>query len=235
MSSPIDAVYARMLEIETELDGYWSPQGGGPDVRREHPPLPKGVACFNGLYLKVTEAVRALEGPSEFLVRLDVVFAGLYFAAYDAAAAQRPVAKAWAPLFELSGAPHILPLQFAIAGMNAHINNDLALALVQVFNELGIDPAHGCPEQAVYTNVNATLAGVENTAKGPLLTPFLSDVVRDSGRVGDWLALWNVAKAREEAWDRAVELHAHPNQRWPALWDHAVGFMSHLLLAPVLD
>jgi Family of unknown function (DUF5995) len=233
MSSPIDAVYARLLEIETQLDGYYSPQGGGPAERRRHPPLPDGVACFNGLYLQVTDAVRAGETDA-FLVRLDVVFAGLYFAAFEAAAAGRPVSKAWEPLFEQKDRPHILPLQFAIAGMNAHINNDLALALVQVWRELGIDPRPGCPQEIVYKSVNATLTSVEQAAKVPLATAFITDLDRATDHLDDWFALWNVAKARQDAWDRALELHAHPSERWPVLWDRAVGFLSHLLLAPVL-
>ena len=71
----------------------------GPDARRDEPPLPDGVACFNGMYLKVTEAVRDALPSFEnqaFVERLDVLFAQFYFEAYDAAAAQAWVSKAWA-------------------------------------------------------------------------------------------------------------------------------------------
>jgi hypothetical protein len=235
----IDDVYARMLAIETTLNGYWNPAAGGPDARRAHKPLPDGVACFNGLYLKVTEAVRAGESAvaadaRAFLVRLDVVFAELYFLAYEAAAARAWISKAWQPLFEQRNAPHVLPLQFAIAGMNAHINNDLSLALVQVWRELGIDPHADSPAKREFFRVDATLEQVEKEAKGPLCTAFIADVDRDLGRVDDWFALWNVTKARNDAWDRAVVMHDHPNAHWPALWERSVGFLSHLLLAPVL-
>ena len=85
------------------------------------------------MYLQVTEAVRdelpSFESP-EFVERLDVLFAEFYFQAFDAAAAQAWVSKAWAPLFDRRDERGILALQFAIAGMNAHINNDLAHALV---------------------------------------------------------------------------------------------------------
>ena len=92
-----------------------------------------GVARFNDLYLAVTRAVLAETRAGEFerpelLARLDVVFAGHCFAAVDAA---RP-GHAWRPLFDARRSRRIAPLQFALAGMNAHINHDLALALVAV-------------------------------------------------------------------------------------------------------
>ena len=37
---------------------------------------------------------------------------------------------AWQPLFERRADPGIEPIQFALAGMNAHINHDLPLAVV---------------------------------------------------------------------------------------------------------
>src|SRR5689334_13928904 len=95
-------------------------------------PLPQsdGVACFVRLYLAVTEEVRRrLTGVTfadpAFMGRLDVGFANLFFAAADAA--QAP--PAWAPLFEARAQKGIAPLQFALAGMNAHINRDLPVAL----------------------------------------------------------------------------------------------------------
>jgi len=88
-----------------------------------------GVKWFNRLYLRVTVSVNAAAGTSTtfqdpaFLRRLDVVFANLYF---DAAAAgdvdpnQAP--SAWRPLFQARHDRDLARLQFALAGMNAHIN-----------------------------------------------------------------------------------------------------------------
>ena len=99
----VGEVVDRLTAIEQELDGFFSPAAGSPAARRDRPPLPDGVACFNGMYLQVTEAVRdelpAFESP-EFVERLDVLFAEFYFQAFDAAAAQAWVSKAWAPLFD---------------------------------------------------------------------------------------------------------------------------------------
>ena len=126
-----------------ELDGFFSPGGPGPEfaatARRCPTASPASTACT----CEVTEAVRD-ELPTfenqAFVERLDVLFAEFYFQAYDAAAAEAWVSKAWAPLFARR-AEHRLALQFAIAGMNAHINNDLAHALVLTWDELGFEPA----------------------------------------------------------------------------------------------
>ena len=61
-----------------------------------------------------------------FLEQLDVVFANLYFDAVAAGDADpRAAPSAWRPLFEMPHQRGILSIQFALAGMNAHINRDL--------------------------------------------------------------------------------------------------------------
>ena len=166
----VGEVVDRLTTIEQELDGFFSPAAGSPAARRERPPLPDGVACFNGMYLQVTEAVRdelpAFESP-EFVERLDVLFAEFYFQAFDAAAARAWVSEAWAPLFERRDERGILALQFAIAGMNAHINNDLAHALVLTWRELDLEPSRDTPEFRDYKKVNAILAAGRGRHQGP--------------------------------------------------------------------
>jgi Family of unknown function (DUF5995) len=52
-----------------------------------------------------------------------------------------PVPRAWVPLLEARAKRAVLPLQFAVGGMTAHINRDLPLVLVQMCEELGIELA----------------------------------------------------------------------------------------------
>src|SRR5438034_1187725 len=112
-------------------------------------PRRDGVACFTRLYLSVTEGVqRELTGVTfrdpAFLGRLDVVFADLFFAAFDAARADPTrLPRAWAPLVDARSAHGIAPLQFALAGMSAHINRDLPVALVATCRERGIGLEEG--------------------------------------------------------------------------------------------
>jgi len=119
-----------------------------------------GVACFTRLYLAVTRGVQErLAGVTfadgAFLARLDERFADLFFAAVE-----RPP-PAWAPLFEARARKRIAPLQFALAGMNAHINRDLPVALVQTCVEAGVALEEASPQHADYVRVNGVLATVE--------------------------------------------------------------------------
>ena len=74
-----------------------------------------------------------------FLARLDVVFANLFLAALGAAKSDpAKLPRAWAPLVDARTTHGIAPLQFALAGMSAHINRDLPVALVATCTELGV-------------------------------------------------------------------------------------------------
>ena len=231
----VGEVVDRLTTIEQDLDGFFSPAAGSPAARRDRPPLPDGVACFNGMYLQVTEAVRdelpAFESPA-FVERLDVLFAEFYFQAYEAAAAQAWVSKAWAPLFDRRDERGILALQFAIAGMNAHINNDLAHALVLTWSELGLEPERDSPEFRDYLKVNAILEAVEADIKGPLADDLIATVDTLLGTTDDFLALWSIRRAREEAWKRARIMRGMPDSELDSLFDGFVGFAGNLLLRP---
>jgi hypothetical protein len=231
----VGEVVDRLAAIEQDLDGFFSPAAGSPAARRDRPPLPDGVACFNGMYLQVTAAVRdelpAFESPA-FVERLDVLFAEFYFQAFDAAAAQAWISKAWAPLFARRDERGILALQFAIAGMNAHINNDLAHALVLTWHELDLEPGRDSPEYRDYEKVNAILERVEADIKGPLADDLIASVDTLLGTADDFLALWSIRRAREEAWRRARIMRGMPDAELDSLFDGFVGFAGNLLLRP---
>ena len=135
----IDEVIARMRRIDAQL------------------PPDDGVKWFNFLYLRVTESVRndtvSWDDPA-WLERLDVAFANLYF---DALANDSACPRAWRALLDVRKRAGIARIQFALAGMNAHINHDLALALAG----LGPLPAEGSPRHRDFVRVNALLERVE--------------------------------------------------------------------------
>jgi hypothetical protein len=231
----VDEVLDRLTAIEHDLDGFFSPTAGSPAARRKRAPLPDGVACFNGMYLQVTSAVRdalpTFERP-EFVERLDVLFAEFYFQAFDASVARAWVSKAWAPLFSRRAERGILALQFAIAGMNAHINNDLAHALVLTWKQLDLKPSRDSPEFRDYEKVNAILKAVEADIKGPLSDDLIASVDTLFGTTDDFLALWSIGRAREEAWRRARIMRGMPDSELDSLFDGFVGFAGNLLLRP---
>jgi hypothetical protein len=205
-------------------------------------PETDGVARFNALYLAVTREVAAQAAAGNFedpdaLALLDVVFADLYFAAVDAADAGAGVPRAWRPLFEARARTRIAPLQFAFAGMNAHINHDLVLAIVETCRRRGIEVKRDSPFHRDYLAVNKLLELVEERIKHEFLTGDLRIADEALGRLDDVLAMWSVARARDAAWNGAETLsHLPPFAREPYLDTLAgtVGLAGRGLLVRVL-
>ena len=174
-------------------------------------PVTNGVKWFNQLYLMVTQEVDlrppagAWQNPA-WLTRLDVVFAKLYFGALAAFLAGRPIPAAWSALFEARSVAEIDRIQFALAGVNAHINHDLPLALLTTDADLDLLPALHSAEHQDYEAVNTLLDAVLPTALTVLATDTLGMLAQDTGKIGRVLAFWNVRKARDLAWDFADHL-----------------------------
>lgn len=106
-------------------------------------PPTHGVAAFNEVYLGVTTEVREWykekrwESPVT-LECIDVEFAKLYFGALSLWVTDRAhTPPAWVPLFKRAEDERFRWVQFVLAGMNAHINRDLPLALLRSTRKLG--------------------------------------------------------------------------------------------------
>jgi hypothetical protein len=171
-----------------------------------------GLKWFNFLYLAVTKQVQ--DNPPAtgwrdpmWLTRLDVVFAKLYFSAIiEALGGNSVLPRSWVALFEVRQKAGIDRIQFALAGMNAHINHDLSLALLQTNRELNIAPGLNSPEHDDFERVNDVLEGVMPTVLRTLATGLVGEAVQDTGKVGRLLAIWSVRAARDLAWDFAGHL-----------------------------
>jgi hypothetical protein len=170
-----------------------------------------GLKWFNGLYLDVTKAVEAgvdageLADPA-WIAALDVRFARFYFAAIEASlsgGAQGQTPGCWQALFDQRNQPAIARIQFALAGMNAHINHDLPQAVVAVCQSTGIAPQHGTAQYNDFTALNATLDSLIEKAKESLSVRLLGDALPAASHLEDRLAAWSVAAAREAAWNNA--------------------------------
>jgi hypothetical protein len=117
------------------------------------------------------------------------------------------VPRSWQALFEARFTAGIDRIQFALAGMNAHINHDLALALLQAGGPLNFAPFAASPEHDDYEAVNGLLEAALPQALTFLATGILGEAAQDTGKIGRLLAIWNVRAARDLAWDTAVNLH----------------------------
>src|SRR5262245_37303088 len=169
-------------------------------------PAADGVATFNRMYRQVTRLVdQAVDdgmfvaGP--FLARLDVLFANIFFEAYAADEDGRPIPQAWAPLFGARTKPHTHPVQFALAGMNAHICHDLPSAVVNTCRELDVRPEDDSLEHTDFATINAVLADAEGEIKSWFCTGIVATVDDLGGKLDDGFAMFGIASARAAAWE----------------------------------
>jgi hypothetical protein len=198
-------------------------------------PPTDGVACFNRMYQLVTQSVQQhLElntfGDPDWIERLDVIFGNLYL---DAVTNPSTAPRAWAALIERRSDTRVTALQFALAGLSAHINRDLPLAVVLTCAERNTTPASGA-HHADYQRINTVLAAVEPSIRRSFLdglpVPGLQDVV----------ANFDLVKARHTAWLNAESLWVlrqfSPDRQAGFLdgLDHLVGFAGRGLLVPLL-
>jgi len=175
-------------------------------------PSNDGLKWFNWLYRTVTVAVQSNPPAGGFnnpqwLTRLDVIFAEFYFAAIVNFLQGRDTPRSWRALFDARHTGGIDRIQFALAGMNAHINHDLSLALLQTNAELNLAPVKGGPEHRDFESVNDILEGVIPQTLAVLAEgSIIGEIAQDTGKVGQLLAIWNVRQARDLAWDFADHL-----------------------------
>jgi hypothetical protein len=172
-----------------------------------------GLKWFNFLYIAVTKQIQ------------------------DHAPAAGWRDPAWlAALFEARHGTGIDRIQFALAGMNAHINHDLSLALIQTDREFNIAPALNSPEHDDFEHVNDLLEAVMPSVLQTLATGLVGEVVQDTGKIGQLLAFWSVRAARNLAWDFAGHLSTlDPISRQFALaaQDQITGALGRALLVAV--
>lgn len=202
-----------------------------------------GVAVFNRMYLTVTERIAEIIAlPSTETIRfrdaqvmadLDVRFANLWLAAYDADAARRSVPTPWRPLFE-SRRGGRLPVQYAIAGMNSHIEHDLPIAVVDTCEAHGLAPANVHQD---YEAVNDVLAQVEAPIRRSFLDAIGREIDDHIGPVVHLLSTWNIDKARDLSWVTVETLWvlrrtSFLRGRFLDSLGHTVGMTSRALLTP---
>src|SRR5499427_10839373 len=170
-----------------------------------------GLACFNRMYLDVTRQVNRRLGQGffadpAFMTHLDVAFASLYFGAADAADGPA-VPPAWRPLMEQRANTGIEPVQFALAGMNTHINHDLPLALVDTCTALATSPETGA-HYADYQKVDELLDAAEQSVRQSLESAAELAVDQHLSAVSNLIASWTINSSRDLAWTNCLLLWA---------------------------
>ncbi|MFB9524699.1 DUF5995 family protein [Streptomyces cremeus] len=206
-------------------------------VREEWPPH-DGVAVFNRVYLTVTEEIARQIDRGRFpdpraAATLDVLFAERYLAAVDATAAGGRPPACWRPLFQYRRHPGVRPLQFALAGINAHIGHDLALAVVDTCRTLGCGPAE---VEADFDRVGETLAALEERIREELMPG--PDLLEIADPLTHLIGAWSLERARDAAWAAARVLwglRELPDlaREFAQRMDAGAGLVGRCLLTPL--
>ena len=87
--------------------------------------------------------------------------------------------------------------------MNAHINHDLPLALLDLWDKVDRE-AHDSPAFLTdYDEINTILAGQIDREKQSLDSHCIADIDDCTGKVDDVVASWSLDDARTHAWESA--------------------------------
>jgi hypothetical protein len=175
-----------------------------------------GLKWFNWLYFQVTQTVEARVSTGGFndplfLSELDVQFAQLYFNALKNSLSNAALPDCWQALFSQRNQTALTRIQFALAGINAHINHDLPIAIVATCQIQNLAPQHSTTQYNDYTSLNSTLDSLIEQAKQTLNVRLLGDVLPDVSQLENTIAAWSVSAAREAAWNNSELLwHLNP-------------------------
>lgn len=200
-----------------------------------------GLKWFNWLYMTVTEAIENKVAGGGFndpawLSELDVLFARLYFDAVAGELGGGSCPECWKAMLSVRDQVKIARIQFALAGMNGHINHDLPMAIVSTCQATNTIPRHGTPQYNDYTSVNPTLDGLIDQAKQKLNVRLPGDPLPAVSHLQDLIATWDLATFREKAWDTAQSLWGESGAEISIrmdLRDAIVATLSAALLVPV--
>lgn len=185
-------------EVLTELDRIIEESIANNDAR----------GIFTYVYRRTTAEIKAALEAGEFsdnqsLHAFDVAFANFYLRAYHEFQEGKECSLVWMQSFN-GCKDHLCIVQYILLGMNAHINLDLALTTALQSKGRNIQLL-----QADFLKVNAILSRIVNNLQDSLsrVSPlfFLLDWLGQNR--DEKLIDFSMQKAREQAWNLAVELH----------------------------
>jgi hypothetical protein len=187
---------------------------------------------FPALYVRVTgrigEGIRnGRFEDGERMERMVDAFAGHYIRARTA---EIPVPRCWQATWDVAADPNLLIGQHLLLGINAHVNHDLAQAVIEVA------PDHGGLEavRPDFDTIGHELAGT------------FDEVIRDLDRTSRWaseaarcgggrLFNFSLRVAREQAWgaaERLYPLDQAGRRNYLSELDRLVSVVAYLITRP---
>ncbi|MGH8974804.1 MAG: DUF5995 family protein [Acidimicrobiia bacterium] len=231
VAGPVTTV-AEVIERLTALKGATAPGSAAPR---------SGMYWFSHLYLVITENVLdKIDGgrffaDNEYLTALDVAFANRYLDAVRAHTRGQEAPEVWRLLFAVPDDGEILPVQLAMAGVNAHINLDLAFAVVTACGALGRTDIDQGSQKADYDKVNAIFAEEMDRLLHKLARGYSNQIQMARQSLLERLANEIVVLARRMAWENAwylwsVEPGSEPWRARERVMDDAASVLSKAML-----
>jgi hypothetical protein len=216
--APAEVAMAAAVDTEpTDIAGVLERLTTVQEILDILPPTPalNRVAAFNSLYYTITDRVaQALHGPGvtdpDFLEMLDVEFAKRYFTALRLWGLDDDATPdAWEVLFRRGIDQRVSRLAAAMLGVNAHINYDLAFALIETWKKLGPPGDEMHPD---YLLINKIFYEEIPVLRRRYSTPWQLDLDRICLDLDDWSQELLVYSTRAYAWDKAIRI-------WPLCSD----------------
>jgi hypothetical protein len=187
---------------------------------------------FAAMYARVTRQVADDVRDGRFRDPGGMVEFATAFAGYYLRAVERPgtAPRCWRGAFDVAGQRGLLIVQHLLLGMNAHVNHDLPLVVVDLADSRGGIAAM----EEDFRTINDVLAATQ------------PKVLHDLGRMARWvgMATWaggdrvfnfSLTAARDQAWRSAVRLHGlEPGERPDdvAELDDLVAVLAYLVTRP---
>jgi len=170
-----------------------------------------GAGYFAAFYYTVTSRVKEGIAAGEFedgdrMEQFDVLFANRYLTAYSQWTNKQPTTASWKIAFETLDKPTVLVLQHLLLGMNAHINLDLGIAVVELAKSkrMPLENLHND-----FNLINTILAALTYEVINELdkVSPLLSLAGLHS-KNDSLLIQFAMSNARDGAWCFAQELNS---------------------------
>jgi len=170
------------------------------------------LICYTMMTETMLAAIAAEEfrdGPwvDELLHR----FAGYYFRGLNAFEADlQDTPAVWAIAHRAAQKPRVHVTQHLFLGINAHINYDLVLTLVDLLEQEwpGLDEEQRAGRYQDYTYVNEIIAATIDEVQDSVverLNPGLAVLDILGGRMDEWLVSQLINAWREEVWEQALD------------------------------
>lgn len=202
------ATIADVVDVLAEVATTAAETERGPD---------DGIACFSRLYLQITRDVQdafaqgQLFHSGDFILQLDVAFARRYLDALrDHTDGGSEAPACWELLFRRRQVD-LAEWRFAVVGVNAHVNFDLAFALLDVWERHETPLTTTADQYADYLAINTIFHNRMDQLCEDNEVPW-TDWGRDGGivdRIGNLVGDILVRGTRDFAWTQAERWYPH--------------------------